>query len=583
MKIVRWCSLFVVLACPALSFTQKNAAPTAEEVKEKQRKLTAIVDQLATEIPNFRLGANRAYLYAISGRHICKTDPKRAAELMQSSIAELTGAQLQAETERKSNQPNELLTSQTTRPRVLNTIAICDAEYALQSLYKTRPIAVERAISGGALKTTKITNSNGNNLSIAQNETSLELAIMRLAADQNPERAIALLKESLKRDLSSETFTLLQKLHAKDPDEAMPLTNEVVEKLTQKGFLINGQPNAQYISLAIRFLAEFSRTKGPPEKSIKLEPSQMRALAEKLFTAYLDQSNNNGYFQPSTLIQFAEKLSPGYIPRLKAQEKSNLARSGRQPGNPALGALLSSNPTAEKLISEAKNYPLESRRQLYSTAANKLADSGDLNAANALLNENFSDDALTNAQDSLNYYYAHRLMMQGKYPEAERIMGDFPESNRNAALINLAIVVFEKDKVENKSGAILILDKVRMQMPEKPANQNEMSQLMRLISAYAKIDTPQAFRMTEGLGPMMNELTEASVLVRSFQGGYDLQQGEFLIGNGMPFNFYPEMSVLRILADNDLDRTTKLLDGFARADIRVSLKLQLAENIANQR
>ncbi|MBK8301944.1 MAG: hypothetical protein IPK98_00450 [Chloracidobacterium sp.] len=582
MKIVRWCSLFVVLACPALSFTQKNAAPTAEEVKEKQRKLTAIVDQLATEIPNFRLGANRAYLYAISGRHICKTDPKRAAELMQSSIAELTGAQLQAETERKSNQPNELLTSQTTRPRVLNTIAICDAEYALQSLYKTRPIAVERAISGGALKTTKITNSNGNNLSIAQNETSLELAIMRLAADQNPERAIALLKESLKGIFRLKRLlcyrNYMQRIQTK-------LCHSLTKwlKLTQKGFLINGQPNAQYISLAIRFLAEFSRTKGPPEKSIKLEPSQMRALAEKLFTAYLDQSNNNGYFQPSTLIQFAEKLSPGYIPRLKAQEKSNLARSGRQPGNPALGALLSSNPTAEKLISEAKNYPLESRRQLYSTAANKLADSGDLNAANALLNENFSDDALTNAQDSLNYYYAHRLMMQGKYPEAERIMGDFPESNRNAALINLAIVVFEKDKVENKSGAILILDKVRMQMPEKPANQNEMSQLMRLISAYAKIDTPQAFRMTEGLGPMMNELTEASVLVRSFQGGYDLQQGEFLIGNGMPFNFYPEMSVLRILADNDLDRTTKLLDGFARADIRVSLKLQLAENIANQR
>src|SRR5438445_2051520 len=160
MKIARWFSLFVILLCPVIASAQgapkdpKDAEAAAAATKEKQRKLTVIVDLIIADIPNFRLGVNRAILYAKAGSLICKSDPTRSAELLRTSVGELLGAQMVAETEKKTNPPNELLTGQVTRPNVLTTIARCDGDLALQSFYKTRPAAIERALAGTPEKPT---------------------------------------------------------------------------------------------------------------------------------------------------------------------------------------------------------------------------------------------------------------------------------------------------------------------------------------------------------------------------------------------------------------------------------------------
>ncbi len=59
---------------------------------------------------------------------------------------------------------------------------------------------------------------------------------MRLAADQSPERAVKLLKESLKKGLTNETLGLLKKLHTKDAEAADKIASEVVGKLIQSRF-----------------------------------------------------------------------------------------------------------------------------------------------------------------------------------------------------------------------------------------------------------------------------------------------------------------------------------------------------------
>ena len=80
----------------------------------------------------------------------------------------------------------------------------------------------------------------------------------------------------------------------------------------------------------------------------------------------------------------------------------------------------------------------------------------------------------------------------------------------------------------------------------------------------------------------MNELSEAAVIISGFQGSSNIQKGEFLMTQGVPLGFYgADFSLLRILVKNDFDGTMSLIDGFTRREIRIALKLQLAESGLN--
>ena len=80
----------------------------------------------------------------------------------------------------------------------------------------------------------------------------------------------------------------------------------------------------------------------------------------------------------------------------------------------------------------------------------------------------------------------------------------------------------------------------------------------------------------------MNELSEAAVIISGFQRSSNIQKGEFLMTQGIPLGFYgADFSVLQILLKNDFDCTMSLIDGFTRREIRIALKLQLAESGLN--
>jgi hypothetical protein len=577
-------SLFTILFLAVISSAIFPQTP-ADKAPEKQEKLIFATDRLLAESTGLRLAANRAYVLARAGKFLCKVDRDRATEQFRLAVGELATAQATVVDLRKgSNLANDLNNSSSIRPTILRSVAECDAELALQSLNRTRPPMVESAMSGSREKTNKIGDTSINFTAIAQNETALEQSIIRLAAEQNPDRASALLKESLKKGLTSETFSLLQRLNAKEPEEASRIANSVVENLSSTAFAKTNPPNYQGLALVSTFLSDYIRTKGQDEKFLKYDDAAIRSLEERAVAMYLEQRNGAGYVSSDLLIKAAEKLSPGNVLRLRAQEKALTAKYGgiTTSRSQEMSKLMSSNPTAERLVSESKNYSPDERRQLLYSAAYKFADRDDYSAAAALVNENFSDDVLENAIQCLNWYYAHRLMNLGKYSEAERMMNDFPENNRNAALMSLAQVVFDKDKEKNGAYAVSILNRIRASMPERPPTQQEMGYLLQLVNAYTKIEPEQAFDMVETLVPQINELCDASIVIASFQGGSNMEQGEGIVAQGLPYGFYVDYSVIQKLADKDLDRTEKLIEQFSRPEMRVTLKMQLAENLANK-
>ena len=198
---------FLILFVPLLVFAQN----TDEAAKEKERRKNVLLEQILGDVPNLKLGENRAVVFVKVGNQFWATDEKRARALFQNAINELINAQTFAEADKKNAaSQNDLLNGQTTRPQILNTIASRDAELALVYLLKTRPVAVSKAFSIPAPTNSKISSSMANQRYLATNEFNLEQQFIRLAADQSPERAIALLKESLKKGVSNETLNLLK-------------------------------------------------------------------------------------------------------------------------------------------------------------------------------------------------------------------------------------------------------------------------------------------------------------------------------------------------------------------------------------
>lgn len=553
---------------------------------EKIAKQVTLSEQVLNEVQGLRLSENRAHAYARIGALLWKSDQKTAKDLFQRAVNDMLNAQMAAEADEKNRaNGNDLRTAISVRPNILTAIGSLDGEFALESLFRTRTPAIQRAMmQAGTTVDGKVADSSGNSSLVANNELMLEQRLNRLAAEQNPDRAAKLLQESIRKGLSNETLGLLRKLYQKDPETGESLAGEVIDKLLGESFSTDPS-DQQAIRLSYAILNDALRVRKPGVKELSFTEPNLRSLANKLINYAISAGQNirNSGLGIPPMIKFAEKYSPGMVAALKKLEKSMMppGSAGSIPDSDAR-KLLESSMTPAQLISEAKKLPEESRAPVYQNAANRMSQSGDIDGAIALLSTNLSGRALENAVNSLNWWYASHLMNQGKWAEAERVIDEMPASNRLSALITLASKAFAKDASENRTYAVSILQKVRGLMPDRPSDNSELGQFVQLSNSYATIQPAEAFNTFEPVIPILNELIDANAIVQAFQNRFSVRSDEFVMSNGgFNFGFYMDQNLYRTLAKADFERTTKLIDNFTRREMRIFLKLQLAENGLN--
>jgi hypothetical protein len=426
----------------------------------------------------------------------------------------------------------------------------------------------------------KISNYSGNSNYLAQNEINMEQNFMRMAADQDPARAEKLIKDALAKGVSGETLNLLRKLAEKNSGDASDLASQVIDKMLQAKLIVDGQPNYQNNQMMINFLNDDISHQKSADQALKFDPSQMKAMADRLINYYLDRGTQEANWLAYSITPIAEKYDPGMVSRVKAIARNTSCRDCDDGYDPDVQKLLSdSDTTIAQLIAAGDSSPKNQRQQLYQTAANRMLEQGDMASARQLLTNKFSDDSLEEVLRSLDWQYTYNLMNQGRFQEAEQLIDSLPESQRVGALINLATTAYQRDPGTNKSYALAVITKARDLLGDPPENSGEMQNLMQIVNTLTNIDPPEAIRIYESLVPQINDLTDASAKINEFQGGgSSVRNGEFLLSQGNSFGFYgADFSPLRQFAKSDIDRTMKLIDGFSHREIRVALKLQLAE------
>ena len=576
-------TLFVLFSFNSL------AQDVDDAVKEKQRQRTLLLEQIISDVPELKLPENRAYVYAQTGNLMRQTDAKRARELFQNSVNELITAQTSAEADKK-NAPYlyDLLNSQSLRPQILQIIAYQDAEFALESFYKTRPSNISKALAGFQGNSSEKVSGNQRlqvNLSFAQNEINLEQRLLTYAADQNPERAVKLLEKSLDKGITGETLNSLKKLQVKDAAKAQEILSEVTRKLLKFDYNFSNQNNNVYyshFSAALIFLSEFIREKSKDENALRFDEGQFTNLADIIISALIKTDNPNAAYFISSLIPIAKKLFPNRVEILK-QKQSKLSRYQRGDFgyNPEATELLQSDTAPEKLLSEADKFPSYIRTQIYQRAANKYAEQGNAALAEKILNDNLSDEELENALNNLIWQKTNKAINEGNFNIALELINQLPENMRVNSLLSLADNIYQKNPQENKSFAVSVLEQARALTGDKPKNSTEMNYLLQIISKYSHIEPGEGFRLFEPLISQINELSEAAVLLSGFNGNSQIRQGEMTFMNGNAIGVYlGEIDTpLRSLAKADFSRTMQIIERFQRRETRISLRLKLAETM----
>lgn len=567
--------LLIVCAASIGIFAQQADTETAK-IREQRR--AALLGKVGVDADQLKLPENRAILSARLGALAWKTDPEHGKKLLQAAISDLNAAQQEAEAAKgKAHIFSDLLNSQNIRPQVLNTIASVDPEYALESFYRTRPTAVARAMAG---ETGEKINDQGQNKSyLVQSESNLEQRLQRLVADKNPDKAAAILKETIRKRLSNETYESLKQLYLLDAAAGNELAENVLGRLNSAPFMANNQAVHDLMQLSTSIISDHIRERSPNEKYLTFSDAGVRNLAIKLMNTYAENAMRIGYIPVEQLEPFAKKYSPGYVERLRKAAESTRSGWGHHrgiPTSPEYDAFIKTNPTADQLVQNAGKFSPELQRQMFQSAANKFSETGQYQNAVAMLNERFEGDTLENAIGSLNWYYAHHLIQKGDFDAAEAMMLEFGESNRISGLTSLAQNLYQRNPAENRNRAAGILRRVRSLMPERPENYSELSQIFALINAMTVIEPADAFSNLEPLVEQLNTLTQAFAVVQGYQGN-QLRQGEYQLSGGMNFGIYVDPSMFRNLSNSDFERTNSLIDSLSRTEIRIQLRMYLVE------
>jgi len=547
------------------------AQTSDEKIKEKQKQQIALLEQIAKEAEGLRLAENRALAAAKLGDGFWKHDEKRARDFFQVSVNELIQAQIQAEANKKQYSAlYSLVNGVSPRYEILMMITAHDAEFALDAFYKSRPAKVAQALADTNGK------KKSENQQFTYSEISFEQTLINRVSEQSPQRALKLLRESLKKGVTYEALSLIEKIRTKDLDVANQIAAEIAEKLMTADF----EKDSQVFSLTAAFVAQYGKKSETPEKAIKIDEKILRELTLKVAKNILD-SEEDGYFEIEYILPVIEKYAPETVAALK-QKKAKYDKSNKREEYEAYNKFIESNPSPEKLLSEADKFSDEFKNQIYYTAAEKAAQNGNLAQAQKIIQSKLPEAEAESYLTSINHNIISQATANGKFDEANALINEMPADNtRFYLLLSLATSIYQKNPAENKKQSLGVVEQARAMIPQPAETLEDMSSMVYLATVLAEIDSEQSFQIIESLVYPINEFIEASAVVGKYRNDGTLRQGEMLVSNYGAVNGFSGVSpVITTIKKNDPKRTLDFINNFQRLEVRIGLQILLIDNTA---
>ena len=585
----------VSLFCSLCLAQAQPVDPEKEKAKkELDEKVVQLLDQAIADASLLRLPQNKAIVFAMAGDLYWMFDEKRSRDLYRNAASEILLHNLDTERERKESTETfpEFFDFNDPRGQVMPLVAKNDAELALDLLVQTRPAALAESMLKAASPDVR---SEGNTISFSpenqrvRQEIALEQRFALLAADENPDRAIKMIKDSLSKGVSSNVLQLLQKLHKKDDKKAAELAGEVIRKLVDTDLGKKGDE----LQTALSFLQFMARNDSPPAggadtktKTFRFSDSQAKDLATKLANTFLQPSNSMSMSMSlSRALPNLEKLVPEKAALLRQrQAESQRTLPTEMRNSMRMQRMWDPNSTPEEILAEIPKLQNEMERSYaYNSVAGKISQIDDEARARKLIDQIPDEKARTRAAEQLDSAKISRAAGTGKLEDARKMIGGL--SNKKLQVqkfVSLAMTFHKKGTEADLDSAVSLMKQARSLINETPEDEDELNNLMEVVKGYAVIEPDAAFKMFEPIVDQINDIIQASAILSKYnKRNRAFKKGELVLrASGNSFDgilLFRYLNQMQLLGKADLARMNALSDRFQRSDSRTIVKLVVAQ------
>lgn len=595
MKFLRLIFLLLMLST---TFAQTSPSESQTEKDKKQKALEAqvlhILDDAITEAEMLKLSQNRALVYAIAGDLYWKFDEKRARKLFRDSANDLIVGNGEAEKEKKeSDDPYfGMFEWGDVRTQILPLVAKHDADLALELLVQTRSTKLADALAKATLVNAKqdsgFLSFNPDQYRVRE-EIALEQQLAILAADQDPDKAVKLIKDSLVKGISWNVLPLLQKLHKKDPKKASGLASDIVKKIVETDLT----KKAEDLNAAVSFLqfgTDSNSSKPSRDKPFKFTDAQLIDLANKLTDTFLQPGNS---LQISMAMAKAmaglEKLVPERLPALKMRQSElskNLPPEIKKMQQQQ--KIWNQNTTPEEILAELANLNEMERANAYNALISKISAIEDEDRAKKLIEQIPDEKFREMASDRFESAKISRTAKDGKLDEAKGLIGKLAKKDvQIKKLVSLATDFYKKDTEKDREVAVSLMKDAKALTKDYPEDEDDLNNLMELVRGYATINPNEAFRIFDPIVDELNDYVQASAILSKYsKRSQTFKKRELVMkadgNNWEGFLLYSYIGQIQLLGKADLDRMTLLSNKFARNDSRTIVKLFIAQGFLKE-
>ena len=593
MKLTRVPHVFAALLISvAAAFGQTAAVPAAptaspEAIKSPQeieKKAFSLLERTIGDADSLRLPENRVYVVASAAAMLWSRDEKRARQLYRRAANEISA--VAAGTEENGDElPENFWALQNIRNQFLNSLSNRDAELALEILRQTRLPIYERMLN---LPSEKI-KLYRNLYQQAQSELILEKDFAARMIKQNPRRALEIARATLSKGATYSDINLINHLKKTEPELASKFAGEVLQKLL--GTDLTDQNDYNIRSLTQTFLIQFTE---PPDsedsKEFKIDKNALRRLAVK-YADYFSSTNfqPHAFYDIQNSLPIFERVLPERVAALRQKiERLKQSLNAQDPHNQYQEQFnqLANKAAAETLVEEAENFPSEMRGQIFSSAANKMANAGNYAAGRQLLVSLPGKQAKQSALLQYDLQNLQKFLTEGKIAEAEQIIAQQIDASNKIRLIVLTAGHFSSQKQNEKASEYLAL--AHSMVNPNPENYSELTDLLQVLSAGG--DSEKSFDLLESFVPKFNEIFAAAVFLSKYQpGDSSFRSGELVISNAsnrIYFNGNLPLASVSVetlkfdrLGKANLERAISLADRFDRSDVRIAARIMILRGV----
>src|ERR1043165_7988083 len=590
--LVRSLALILALSQTAVFAQKPDAAPQPEPQTEEQRKAQAelekkalvLLDDIIKEGDTFKQPENRLQIKATAAYILWKYDETRARNLFREvtlSMADLL-----------NNPPDgESPDSQ----RMFGGAKMLQGEIA--QMMGTRDPRMAREF----LRATRTRNSQSGKEGSPTEETDsqMDLTLAAQVAQSDPKLAIEIAEEYLSKGMPYQLLNVITELRAKDPDAAAKLADKMMTKLRAEKLSEN--ENASQIAIGLLGLAtEKQESKGQEKenaaaaKTQLLDQAALRELAEMIAGEALRGSGNYQImYSIRSMMPTIEKYAPARAAQMKQKlsktmpgEEGEEGEDAEEPEARDVGdyrALLEKG-SADDLLSAASKSPSPMREMYYQSAAIKLAASGDAEHARQIVNEKVKDaEQRKNMLTEIDKAVAMAEAAQGKVEQSRKLLAELHTNEERVQLLT-QLAVGANTKGEKKV-ALKFLEEASTMINQRAKSSKQLGSQLAVAHAYAEIEPSRSFAILEPVIDQLNELLGAAVLLYGFSSEEFVRDDEVMLkplvtilsfaGGG----FIQYNGDLALLARADFERTKNLVDKFQRDEVRIMMRLNLAQSI----